>query len=142
MSDDLNPLSEREMEIVQLLATGATNQQIAQELVISINTVKVHLRNIYAKLEVASRTEATMLAVRMGWVGVPAQETAAQPDDQESSAETTLFSYPDLSDVPVSTAKRVGLVVAILVAVVMLFLPFVLQGQANGTETDYKDFFY
>ncbi len=70
-------LTERELEILKLVATGATNQHIAVQLFISVNTVKVHLRNIFQKLGVESRTEATMYAVREGWVvleGVPAPQ--------------------------------------------------------------------
>ncbi|GAB4209129.1 MAG: kelch repeat-containing protein [Roseiflexaceae bacterium] len=63
-------ISEREREILRLVATGATNQQIAQQLNISINTVKVHLRNIFGKIGAASRTEATMYAVRSGIVAL------------------------------------------------------------------------
>jgi DNA-binding CsgD family transcriptional regulator len=63
-------ISEREREILCLVATGATNQQIAQQLNISANTVKVHLRNIFGKIGAASRTEATLYAVRTGLVRV------------------------------------------------------------------------
>ncbi len=74
-------LTERELEILKLVATGATNQQIALDLFISSNTVKVHLRNIFQKLGVESRTEATMYAVRAGWVmPVPAASEDAKPE--------------------------------------------------------------
>lgn len=67
-------LSERELEILRLVATGATNQQIGRELYISPNTVKTHLRNIFAKLAVESRTEATLCAIQRGLIAVEGQE--------------------------------------------------------------------
>ncbi|MCL4487656.1 MAG: LuxR C-terminal-related transcriptional regulator [Chloroflexi bacterium] len=71
-------LSEREREILRLVATGASNKEIAQRLVISTNTVKVHLRNIFAKTGVASRTEATLYAIREGLAQVPGLPTAGE----------------------------------------------------------------
>lgn len=59
-------LSERELQILRLVAEGFSNRQIAGMLDISENTVKVHVRNIFAKIHVASRTEASMYAVRNG----------------------------------------------------------------------------
>ncbi len=54
----IEPLSERELEVLQLIAKGLTNQEIADKLFLSLHTVKVHARNIYSKLDVKNRTQA------------------------------------------------------------------------------------
>jgi DNA-binding NarL/FixJ family response regulator len=62
----LEPLSEREREVLLLLAQGASNRDIADRLVISEGTVKNHVSNILGKLQAANRTEAAELARRYG----------------------------------------------------------------------------
>jgi LuxR family maltose regulon positive regulatory protein len=57
-----NPLSTREREVLALLATGASNQQIADQLIISLNTAKRHVKNILARLDVTNRTQAVARA--------------------------------------------------------------------------------
>ena len=89
---DINALSEREIEILRLVAGGASNKQIAQTLTISTNTVKVHLRNIFTKIEVASRTEAAMFAVRQGLVepGVISTEIEVTNQGGETNSDGDL----------------------------------------------------
>ena len=60
------PLTERETEILRLLAQGQTNPQIARELVVSPGTVKNHVRHIIAKLGVSDRTQAAVRAMELG----------------------------------------------------------------------------
>ena len=62
----VEPLSEREIEVLQLIANGLTNPEIAARLYISLNTVKVHTRNIYGKLGAKNRTVAVVRAKILG----------------------------------------------------------------------------
>jgi LuxR family maltose regulon positive regulatory protein len=55
---EVQPLSPRELEVLQYLAAGLTNREIAERLVVTINTVKAHTRRLYAKLDVGNRTQA------------------------------------------------------------------------------------
>ena len=60
------PLTEREVEVLQVLATGKSNQEMAAELMISEATVRTHVSNILGKLHLASRTQAALYALREG----------------------------------------------------------------------------
>jgi LuxR family maltose regulon positive regulatory protein len=62
----VEPLSERELEVLRLMSLGRTNQQIAQQLVVARGTVKAHASHIYRKLDVANRTEAVTRARQLG----------------------------------------------------------------------------
>ena len=69
----LTPLSERELDVLRLLAQGTSNQEIAQRLVITVYTVKRHVSNILLKLEATNRTEAVIRAQELGLIS-PARE--------------------------------------------------------------------
>lgn len=99
MSDiDSSRLSERELEILQLVATGVSNKEIAKRLSISIGTVKVHLRNIFVKMQVSSRTEATIAAIQGGLVtsidqGINSEEPGENDDiDDQVDNQPTIFT--------------------------------------------------
>ena len=62
----LDPLSERELDVLSLLARGASNQEIAQELEVALNTVKHHMSNILSKLGASNRTQAVVEARALG----------------------------------------------------------------------------
>jgi len=61
-------LSDRETEVLKLVTKGLSNKDIADELCLSVRTVQGHLANIFNKLQVSSRTEAVVHALKQGWV--------------------------------------------------------------------------
>ena len=65
-SDWIEPLSDRELEVLQLIAEGLSRQEIATRLVLSFNTVKSHVRNIYGKLGVNNQMQAVGKARGVG----------------------------------------------------------------------------
>jgi DNA-binding CsgD family transcriptional regulator/signal transduction histidine kinase len=64
-------ITAREMDVIQLAAEGLTNKEIASKLSLSARTVNFHLDNIYSKLNVSTRTEAAVYALRQGWIKRP-----------------------------------------------------------------------
>ncbi len=112
MSEYGEPLTEREKEILQMVATGVTNREVAYRLSISTNTVKVHLRNIFTKLGAESRTEATIIAVREGWVVVEGAGEAT-----EETVETQPPVPPVALEPPLPWFKRGALIAALLLVV-------------------------
>lgn len=70
VGDEMDGLTGRELEVLQMVGQGLTNKEVAQRLFISDRTVQAHLSNIFSKLQVTSRTEAVMYGIRKGWITV------------------------------------------------------------------------
>jgi DNA-binding CsgD family transcriptional regulator/N-acetylneuraminic acid mutarotase len=104
---EINSLSDREKEVLQYVAAGLTNREIAQKLIISPNTVKVHLSNIFEKINVASRTEATVYAIEHRIVDVPGGENGT------SGQQTGALSF-------LRQVKWYWLVIGVLLLVVLI----------------------
>jgi DNA-binding CsgD family transcriptional regulator len=125
------PLTDRETEILQLVATGVTNREVAYQLDISVNTVKVHLRNVFTKLGAESRTEATMIAVQEGWVqvdGVDQSEVESAPSPQ--------IPQPAPAAPPLPWAKRILLIAVLLLVVSGIALTWPSAASQEGNDAD------
>ncbi|MEA1958433.1 MAG: response regulator transcription factor [Chloroflexota bacterium] len=64
------PLTKKEMDVLTLAAKGITNKEIAEELNLKVQTVRSRLKKIFKKLDVSSRTEAVMYALKKGWISL------------------------------------------------------------------------
>jgi two-component system NarL family response regulator len=67
-TDVPSPLTEREHEVVKLLASGKTYKQVANALQVSQSTIRNHLHNVYHKLEVVDRAQAVIVSREHGWI--------------------------------------------------------------------------
>jgi LuxR family transcriptional regulator, maltose regulon positive regulatory protein len=61
----IDPLSERELEVLRMIAEGHSNQEIAEKLFITVGSVKAHISHILSKLDVRSRTQAVIKAEQL-----------------------------------------------------------------------------
>ncbi len=82
LSGGVGPLTARELEILKLVAAGATNGEVGRGLWVTEQTVKFHLRNIFRKLGVANRTQASHFAYVNGLVGSSDADVPAVPQQQ------------------------------------------------------------
>jgi DNA-binding CsgD family transcriptional regulator len=145
-------LSDRELEILRLVATGLSNKEIAAQLVLSPNTVKVHLRNIFGKIGVQSRTEATMYAVRQGWVEVAVELREAEAEESEAEAEagaqpklpsvaTPLLPQPRVTiEPPLPWPQRIALILAVALVVAGLVITWPRATTVSGaSRSEFSD---
>jgi DNA-binding CsgD family transcriptional regulator/N-acetylneuraminic acid mutarotase len=124
MDQGRESLTQREVEILEMVATGVTNREIAYRLGISANTVKVHLRNVYSKLNAESRTEATVIAAREGIVHLGGATT--------EEAETPL---PEPTT-PLPAWRRATLVAAALLVLASLAAAWPSSAAESGQTAE------
>ena len=139
MAESGEPLSDREVAVLEILLHGSTNREIARDLEISHHTVKVHLRNIYTKLNVSSRTEAVTVAMQQGILSSPGEmaepkkEETQEIEEELGSEEASVDVGATSTDTWQNSAPRIWPVVSIaLVAVIAILLIILISSSLNG----------
>jgi len=149
MAESGETLSERELDVLLCVSSGASNKQIASELSISQNTVKVHLRNIFTKLNVSSRTEATTAAIQKGIISVPRVESPPTSEEIQTATEpaveqaSTVESLAADIDQPPKRGWRMPLLLLLLlismIAILFLGLQVINDGQSTMTPEPFEE---
>jgi DNA-binding CsgD family transcriptional regulator/N-acetylneuraminic acid mutarotase len=128
-------ISSRELEILELVATGASNKDIAGQLEISVNTVKVHLQNIFKKLKVNTRTEAALLAVHNGYFDAQDSEYG-EIIKAKSQRKWATITEGDRSTLAAKRSSSwtlsLALVGIVLLGLVGMFIVLQLDGDGTG----------
>ena len=121
-------LTSRETEILALLAEGKSNKEIAAELFISINTVKVHVSNIFQKIEVSSRTEATLYAIENGF------SLQTRISDLPEGLSTSASSDNLKASKPTPAQNQLIMIILIVMTVIGVAI-FAIIRSANSNES-------
>lgn len=151
------PLSDRELDVLRLLAVGASNKAIADDLTISPLTVKTHLRNIYTKLDVSTRTEALNVALQQKLISLyvespspdePSPDGDSLPDgsvalDREEAGLPSVAVAPEQSGVETEASTAItspapghrwrALSLALLALLLLLVAAFAFVQWQSGT---------
>jgi DNA-binding NarL/FixJ family response regulator len=96
-ADETAVLTQREQEVLSLVAEGASDKEIAEALSLSVHTVKSHMRNILAKLQLSHRHEAARYALREGLIDPPPKKKSPASDLAPNQTRWSRFAPPSLT---------------------------------------------